>query len=900
MKLRSAALAVLLSTTSSLAWSQENPADFRTAEYYGQWGLHLIYADYAYSMGVDGSGVTIGLIDTGLDVDHPELAGRYETGVDFGEVPWSTDNMGHGTAVAAVAVANRDGFGMHGVAPGARVVVAQQADREGVNQRALIDRGLNALIDQGVRVIVNSYGIVGFSVVEVSPSVYEAFSPDYIAATRRAVDSGALMIVATHNDYRSQPSPEAGLPYLFPELQPGWLAVTAVGPTGAMADYANRCGVAMNWCLAAPGGGDADEDLLGTAWPGGGYMWVNGTSFAAPHAAGAAALVWQMFPYLDAQQVGHVLLGTATDMGPVGVDEVSGYGLLNVGRAVLGPGRFDWGDFHVRQPDGVSYFFNNIAGDGGLIKSGQGLLVLAGFNTYAGGTRIKEGGLALDGFVGSPVRVDFMGSLLGEGVVIGDTDNAGVIVPGNVRQAGVFSILGDYRHRSTGVLVAAVSPEGATNALLVYGQATLDRGEVWAELGPGAYTHDLRSTILATGQGVSGRFANLVMEDYVFLKGELEHGPASVDLVIRRLPFDASSVAVTANQRAVGGEFERSLVGGDEDILSIAGVLQRAPTITVAQEALSSVSGDMHATLATIGRDGGAGLGRLLRGRLDDQLAENAEGAWVRPYGEWAELDGDGEASGATADSTGFLTGFDRQAGDDVRLGAAFGFDRTEVDFDQFGGKGQVETWQAAVYGRRQAGPLRLDGWLGYGRLDTSTDRDLVLGQASRHASAEYRGDRLTFGGEAGRRLDLGWGRIEPLAALRYTWLRQDAFSETDAGSIGLRAEKVTTESLASGLGVRAATSIALDEGRVLDFDAQARWEHEFLDQQASLNAGFLGVANGGFTARGVSVGRDSLVLGASAGGAVAKNTELRLGYDAALNADRRAQAVTLALRVAW
>jgi subtilase-type serine protease len=898
MKLGSSALAALLSTVSTLAWAEPSPADFRTPEFLAQWGLGVIHADVAYAAGVDGTGVTIGIVDGGLDIEHSELAGRFEPGVET-EQPWFIDYDGHGTAVAAVAVANRDGVGMHGVAPGAQVVMARHTDEDGFISDAAIASSLNGMIDRGVRIINNSYGDVGYTALTMTPEQFETEYQTYLSAVRRAVDSGALMIFITHNMAEDQPTPDGGLPHLFPELQRGWLAVTAVD-SFHIADYANYCGVAMYWCLAAPGGGARDPsgeitDPIISAWAGGGYGEFYGTSYAAPHVAGAAALVSQMFPYMDAQQVGQVLLGTATDYGDPGVDAIWGYGLLNVGKAVMGPGRFDWGDFQANVTEGTSYWRNDIAGDGGLIKTGDGLLVLKGFNTYAGGTQVVEGGLALDGLVTSPVQVEYLGALMGQGLIGGNLDNAGMMIPGDARQQGLFAITGDYLHRTTGVLVASVDAQGAASALAVLGEAKLEGGEVVALLAPDLYRQDLRASFLLSAGGVSGRFTDLVMDDYVFLKGALEYAPDHVDLVVRRLRFDDPSVATSANQRAVGGEFERALFGGDADVELAAAALQQSTDLDAARNALGSLSGDIHATLAGMARDGGRRLARGLVGRMDQASAESA---WIRPYGGWGKIDGDDEARGADTTSAGFLAGFDRRSDAGLQLGVSFGFDRTDADFDASAGKGRVETWEAAIYGRRELGALRFDGWAGYGRLDTSVSRDLQLGALSRRASADYRGDRFVLGAEAGRRFERRWGQVEPLAGLSYVSVREDGFEEEDAGGLGLAARSTTLDGLSSSLGVRVRSDLTL--GAPVALDLQARWNHEFLDRAATLDARLLGVDGGGFAARGVAIGRDSAVLGIGASSALNANTDLRLDYDATLNADRTDQAVSLALHVAW
>ena len=103
------------------------------------------------------------------------------------------------------------------------------------------------------------------------------------------------------------------------------------------------------------------------------YWNWSGTSLAAPQVSGAAALVWQAFPYFNNDLVRQTLLGTATDLGAAGVDPVFGYGLLDVGRAVHGPARLDWGDVARRlRAASVDVGQRCISGSGGITKRGTG------------------------------------------------------------------------------------------------------------------------------------------------------------------------------------------------------------------------------------------------------------------------------------------------------------------------------------------------------------------------------------------------------------------------------------------------------------------------------------------------------------------------------------------------
>ncbi|WP_043624360.1 S8 family serine peptidase [Ensifer sp. ZNC0028] len=119
---------LLSSALSQFALAQDvgdpsDPETWRTPEFKAQWGLAAIHAEYAYMLGYDGSGIKVGVVDSGLDITHPEFAGRYAEGITFNpDKPWNSVAEGHGTMVSSVIAANRDGVGMHGIAPGATIV----------------------------------------------------------------------------------------------------------------------------------------------------------------------------------------------------------------------------------------------------------------------------------------------------------------------------------------------------------------------------------------------------------------------------------------------------------------------------------------------------------------------------------------------------------------------------------------------------------------------------------------------------------------------------------------------------------------------------------------------------------------------------------------------------------
>lgn len=311
-------------------------------EYESQWDLKMIGVQAAYDRGYTGSGVVVGVADSGINLVHRDLVGNL-TGVSldiYTGGPVTGDPDGHGTHVAGTIAGARNGFGMQGVAYDAKLTILRLLDEAGAgngpdNAEAVL---LNFGLDAGVRIFNNSWGNEA-AYPQVTPeALADLYGREKITAYQRAVDLGAIMVWATGNESTLQPGFQSGLPSYFPAWQGSWLAVTAVGSDRLIASYANHCGLAAQWCLAAPGGdaplpGESLIDAL--IWSAentttGGLKGEGGTSMAAPHVTGAVAIARQMFPDAPAAGITRLVLTTATDLGAPGVDSVYGWGLLNV------------------------------------------------------------------------------------------------------------------------------------------------------------------------------------------------------------------------------------------------------------------------------------------------------------------------------------------------------------------------------------------------------------------------------------------------------------------------------------------------------------------------------------------------------------------------------------------
>lgn len=303
------------------------------------WNLALVDAPAAWAV-TRGEGAIIAVVDGGVDTRHPDLAGRIEATIDCVGAEGDpdacrpggdSDDDGHGTHVAAIALGAVDnGRASAGVAPEARLIAVRALSSATCPRRPCGSTGSTADVAAGVRwAAAAGADVINLSVSSSDPEGDD----DLIAAVEEAWENGVVVVAA---------GPAHGVGAGL-ETAPA-ITVTAVDADGEPAPYATGTGGA-EWALAAPGGGrraDTDDgcdgdDAVVAALPvpagaDDAAGCLVGTSMAAPHVSGAAALL--VAEGLGAPDVVDRLLATATDLGLPGPDGTFGSGLLDVAAAV--------------------------------------------------------------------------------------------------------------------------------------------------------------------------------------------------------------------------------------------------------------------------------------------------------------------------------------------------------------------------------------------------------------------------------------------------------------------------------------------------------------------------------------------------------------------------------------
>lgn len=302
--------------------------NYNTAEYNRSNGATSMNAIAAYNRGGTGAGVTVAVLDSGVDVDSVEFAGRLHSasqdiaGASTGRGIDDTD--GHGTSVAATLLAAKNDTTIHGAAFGATLLALRtdtpgscSADGDGCQHGDnALSRAIDVAIGNGARVINMSLG--GSSA-----------NLNLRNAVARAVAAGAIIVISAGNDGLGDPDPLALVANDAVARNQVIIAgsVGTAADAGAISTFSNRAGSGATHYLAALGYRVRSFDETGTAF------LYSGTSYAAPNVSAAAALLFSAFPNLTASQVVDLLFTSAIDAGAAGTDGDYGRGILSLTRA---------------------------------------------------------------------------------------------------------------------------------------------------------------------------------------------------------------------------------------------------------------------------------------------------------------------------------------------------------------------------------------------------------------------------------------------------------------------------------------------------------------------------------------------------------------------------------------
>ncbi|HZW17116.1 MAG TPA: S8 family peptidase [Brevundimonas sp.] len=287
----------------------------------------------AWDAGATGAGINVGVIDSGIDFDQADLAGRISTTLSTDvvvgrNVPTGTvgpnGEPAHGTLVSGIIASNFNGFGTIGTAYESTIVSIRTDRSDCQDPDDDVCFHASDLIRAIDYAIANDLPIVNMSLGG------EELGPQFVAALERAVNAGIVFTIAAGNagEEATGGNPEWPARYATdPRFAGHIIAVGAHDANSVLASFSNRAGVAAAHYISAPG-----EDVI-TGCDSSSCWRINGTSFSAPAVAGALALLLDAFPNLTGEEAVEILLTTAREAGDPGVDAVYGRGLLDIAQA---------------------------------------------------------------------------------------------------------------------------------------------------------------------------------------------------------------------------------------------------------------------------------------------------------------------------------------------------------------------------------------------------------------------------------------------------------------------------------------------------------------------------------------------------------------------------------------
>ena len=354
----------------------------------GQWNTRKIQAPEAHAITGGSSAVVVAVVDTGIDYTHPDLADRisYEDSVscvgghrDFDPAAWRDDN-GHGTHNAGVIAAGANGIGIVGVAPNVRLAAVKVTDATGLTTPDAVECAFRWIAARKLDVANNSYSVDVGDVVSNPANPLDLFCRDnaeqrrgwrdVAKAVRHAMDKGVTVVASAGNSNANVPAAAAAAGEdcsRLPSGIPGVITVASTGTNDEKSAFSNYGAGYVD--VAAPGGNVPPAPPAGfvlSTWPtacptcpedpGEGppafYRYMAGTSSAAAHASGVAALIvsrygWAMSPgngHLAPEEVADILRASADPLacpaaptpcvGDPGSNSYFGAGRVNALRAV--------------------------------------------------------------------------------------------------------------------------------------------------------------------------------------------------------------------------------------------------------------------------------------------------------------------------------------------------------------------------------------------------------------------------------------------------------------------------------------------------------------------------------------------------------------------------------------
>jgi uncharacterized repeat protein (TIGR02543 family) len=287
-----------------------------------QYALSLMHITEAWTLEEGSSDVTVAIIDTGIDTDHEEFAGRIlQTSYNARTKTTSETNLshveddnGHGTMVAGIIAANKNnGLGVAGIISNSKILVIKANNSD---DPLTVDDESDQFLESSIAEAIHYARTQEVDIINLSLGTKSINSVTQ-AAVQQAIAAGIIIVGASGNDGDTSK--------FYPASYPGVISVGSVDETITVSDFSNYNDAVD---ISAPG-----QDIVSTSLNNG-YVIGSGTSFAAPQVAGVIALMKSHFPTMSSENIIDQLLSTTVDRGDLGYDYLYGFGVVHAAQAL--------------------------------------------------------------------------------------------------------------------------------------------------------------------------------------------------------------------------------------------------------------------------------------------------------------------------------------------------------------------------------------------------------------------------------------------------------------------------------------------------------------------------------------------------------------------------------------
>ena len=650
-------------------------------------------------------------------------------------------------------------------------------------------------------------------------------------------NKGGLFIWSAGNTENRASSLDAGLPYFDQSLEKGWISVVGVKPEkksgGIISTYNVIDGLshagsdAAYWSISADDSSMKKITSVNTVTGTVGYTIGYGSSYAAPRVTRAAALVYEKYDWMTNDQIRQTLF-TTTDETNVTFrkpgrrvsstpDSEYGWGMLNQARALKGPGAFmnvtsnssASKIFNANVPSGTtSYFDNNIFGDGGLQKLGDGTLHLTGNNSFSGGSKVTAGTLEIHQVHSSPITVGANGTLvLNPKAIVGyDSwawETIGTIDPQKITDSGLkVKNYGTVRFNGTTAIIGgdyvaytgSDTQVGFKNSVKVLGKIRIQNGTVTVQSND--YISQTEKATIMQGKSFEGNIANVKTNGMRTANVEVKDGKV-VATMSRQNPVEyigeealASTKNVAGNVENVFQDLDRKIKEGTatKEELAMGTTIQNMERETFAT-ASEMMSGEIYASAQALTFSQAQNVNRDLSNRLagldNFKNSDKDSEVWFSAIGSGGKLRREGYASADTR-VTGGQFGIDTKFEGTTTLGVALNYSYAKANFNRYAGESKSNMVGVSFYGKQELPyGFYTAGRLGLSNISSKVERELLTSTGETLTGKINHHDKMLSAYiEIGKKF--GW--FTPFIGYSQDYLRRGSFNESEA-SWGIKAD---------------------------------------------------------------------------------------------------------------